>query len=136
MSSFNSKEVQIARNSSYIFNFLSDFNNFEKLMPPQVTDWKSDGESCSFNIQNMAILRMRYRRRTPNSHIDIVSDGNVPFAFDLQCFIEEEGEESSKARLQFNADLNPMLKMVASKPLANLMDMLADKLKEYCESNH
>lgn len=135
MATFDSKEVQIARSSEYIYNFLADFNNFEKLMPPQVSDWKSDGESCSFNIQNMAMLGMRYRTRTPNNRIDIISDGNNPFRFDLQCFIDELDTETSKARLQFNADLNPMMKMVASKPLANLMDLLADRLKTICESD-
>jgi carbon monoxide dehydrogenase subunit G len=134
MATFRSEQVTIARSDGFVFGFLTDFNNFLKLMPPQVTDWKSDGESCSFNIQNMATLGMRYKDKTPDSHIFIKSDGKVPFDFDLQCFIENNGDQSCRAILEFNADLNPMLKMIASKPLENFINILAQKLKEICES--
>lgn len=103
-------------------------------MPPQVTDWKSDGESCSFNIQNMATLGMRYKERTPDRHIFIQSEGKVPFDFDLQCFIAKESDLSCNVFIEFNADLNPMLKMIASKPLENLVNILVRQLKEICES--
>lgn len=135
MTNFVSEPVVIGRSDGYVFNFLADFNNFEKLMPSQVSDWKSDGESCSFNIQNMATLGMRYESKIPDKHILIKSDGKVPFDFDLQCFIDAENSESCKVRLEFNADLNPMIKMMASKPLSNFINMLAVKLKEICEAN-
>ncbi|NTW23274.1 MAG: hypothetical protein HGA37_01135 [Lentimicrobium sp.] len=134
MATFKSDEVVIGRNDTYVFAFLSDFNNFQKLMPPQVTDWKSDGESCSFNIQNMATLGMRFKSKTPDSHIFIQADGKVPFQFDLQCFIAAVDENSCTARLELNADLNPMLMMLAAKPLGNFINMLAVKLKEICDS--
>ncbi len=103
-------------------------------MPPQVTDWQSDGESCSFNIQNMATLGMRYSDRKPNNLISIVSDGKVPFNFNLQCLIEARGEKACNVGLELNADLNPMMMMMASRPLSNFVNILAQKLKEICES--
>lgn len=134
MATFRSEQVTIDRTDGFVFGFLSDFNNFQKLMPPQVTDWKSDGESCSFNIQNMATLGMRFKERNPDRHILIQSEGKVPFDFDLQCFIDRIDEFSCNARLEFNADLSPMLKMIASKPLENFINILAQKLREICES--
>lgn len=103
-------------------------------MPPQVTDWHSDGESCSFNIQNMATLGMRYSQRLPNHLISIVSDGKVPFNFTLQCSIEAVKEKTCNVVLELNADLNPMMMMMASRPLSNFVNILAQKLKEICES--
>jgi carbon monoxide dehydrogenase subunit G len=58
----------------------------------------------------------------------------VPFSFDLQCFIDESGPDTSRVKLQFNADLSPMLMMMASRPLGNFINILAVKLKEICES--
>ncbi|MGE5317748.1 MAG: SRPBCC family protein [Chloroflexota bacterium] len=133
MTTFNSEQVNIARNNNLIFEFLSDFNNFQSLMPPQVSDWQSDSGHCSFNIQNMATLGMRYESKTPFNHIKIVSEGKSPFQFDLQCFLESTAENSTDVELQLNADLNMMLKMVASKPLANFINILARQLKEVCE---
>jgi hypothetical protein len=136
MSTFTSDQVAIERSDAFVFGFLSDFNNFQKLMPPQVTDWKSDGESCSFTIQNMATLGMRYKTKTPNSHIFISSEGRVPFEFNLQCYMSHVSDHSCNARLEFNAELNPMMLMLAAKPLSNFINILAVKLKEYCESGN
>lgn len=134
MTTFNSEQVNIARNNRLIFDFLSDFNNFESLMPPQVSDWSSDSEHCSFNIQNMATLGMRYESKTPFNRIKIVSEGKSPFNFDLQCFLEPSENDSTNVELQLNAELNMMLKMMASKPLANFINILARQLKEVCEN--
>lgn len=134
MATLKSEQVAIQRSDGFVFGFLSDFNNFQKLMPPQVTDWRSDGESCSFNIQNMATLGMRFKSKTPDSHIFIQADGKVPFQFDLQCFISKIDEQSCMASLELNADLNPMMMMMAAKPLGNFINILAEKLKEICES--
>ena len=133
MTTYDSDEVSIAQSNGFVFDFLSDFNNFEKLMPSQISQWQSDGESCSFNIQNMATLGMRYQLREPHHHIKIVSEGKSPFPFDLQCFIQEDGIESCKVKLQFNAKMNPMIKMMAARPLENFVNILAAKLKEVCE---
>lgn len=134
MATLKSEQVAIQRSDGFVFGFLSDFNNFQKLMPPQVTDWRSDGESCSFNIQNMATLGMRFKSKTPDSHIFIQADGKVLFQFDLQCFISKIDEQSCMASLELNADLNPMMMMMAAKPLGNFINILAEKLKEICES--
>ncbi len=134
MTTFDSEQVNIARNDQLIFDFLSDFNNFKSLMPTQVSDWESDSEHCSFNIQNMATLGMRYEQKIQFNHLLIVSEGKSPFKFDLHCYIENVSVDSTNVRLQLNADLNMMLKMIASKPLANFVNILANKIKEVCES--
>lgn len=103
-------------------------------MPPQVSDWESDSEHCSFNIQNMATLGMRYDQKIQYDHIIIVSEGKSPFNFNLHCYLESVDVDSTDIRLQLNADLNMMLKMIASKPLANFVNILANKIKEVCES--
>ncbi len=133
MTTFDSEEVTIERSDRQVFEFLSDFNNFQSLMPPQVTDWQSDSEHCSFTIQNMATLGMRYEKKEPFNHIVIASEGKSPFTFNLQCFLNTAGTERTTVRLQLNADLNMMMKMVASKPLSNFINILAHKLKEVCE---
>lgn len=134
MTTFDSEQVDISRNQQLIFDFLSDFDNFSSLMPPQVSEWESDSEHCSFNIQNMATLGMRYEQKRPYSHIVIVSEGKSPFNFNLQCFLNPLSDNKTDVRLQLNADLNMMLKMIASKPLANFVNILANKIKEVCEN--
>ncbi|MBW6492045.1 MAG: hypothetical protein K0B15_12715 [Lentimicrobium sp.] len=133
MASFTSNAVTIAKSNDFIYNFLCDFRNFENLMPEQVSGWSTDGESCSFTIQNMATLGMKFRNKTPNSLLDIESDGKSPFPFTLVCNILETHEQNTEVKISLNAELSPMLMMMASRPLGNFVNILAEKLKEVTE---
>ena len=133
MTEIKSNHIDIQNSSQNIFLFLSDFNNFEKLMPEQVVNWKSTTDSCSFTIKGMASLGMHHKSKVEFSEINLVSDGSSPFPFTLSCFLNDQGS-STDAQMILNADLNPMLKMMAKKPLQNFVNMLVNKLKEVMEN--
>lgn len=97
-------------------------------MPEQVTNWKSTSDECSFTINGMATLGMKLTEKTPNSLVKAVKHGQAPFDFTLSCHIDDKGE-SSEVQLVFDADLNPMLKMMAERPLTNFLNLLVDRLK-------
>ena len=119
----------INKTDKKIFDFLSDFNNFEQLMPDRVEDWQSDKTTCSFKISGLASLGMKIIETTANSFIKIEDHGKVPFKFDFLVNIEKQ-DEKSNVNLVFDADLNTMLKMVAVKPLKNFLNMLLDELEK------
>ncbi|MCW3085906.1 MAG: hypothetical protein JWP12_3272 [Bacteroidetes bacterium] len=125
-----SEKVAINNASQNIFNYLSDFKNFETLMPPQVTNWQASSDECSFTINGMATIGMKIIEKTPNSKISIISNGKVPFEFKLFVLITETGENSCIGQLSFESDMNPMLKMMVEKPLGNFFNMLAQKMKD------
>jgi carbon monoxide dehydrogenase subunit G len=124
-----SDKATVQQSAEYVFNFLSDFNNFQRLMPEQVTNWESTTTECSFTIAGMATLGMKLTEKTPNSIVRAVRNGNAPFDFTLTCQIEARGN-GADVQLIFDADLNPMLKMMAERPLTNFLNMLVNKLKE------
>jgi hypothetical protein len=125
-----SDKVEINNSAENIFNYLSDFRNFEKLMPSQVTNWQSTSEECSFTINGMATIGMKIIEKTPVSKITITSSGKVPFDFKLFVLIEDKGANSCVGQLTFESDMNPMLKMMVEKPLGNFFNMLAQKMKD------
>ena len=126
MTNLESKSVIIPQKPQEIFQFLSDFNNFGALMPEQVEDFKTDGETCSFAIKGMAKLGLAFESKTPSNEIIMKSDGKVPFDFKLRCRISEAGEQS-QLQLFLDADLNPFLKMMAEKPLTNFLNLLVER---------
>ncbi len=130
MTRIESNKEQIENSAENVFAFLGDFNNFKSLMPPQVTNWSSTENNCSFTINGMATIGMKITGKTPHSLINISADGKVPFNFTLDVLIEKTGEKTCTGQLVFNADLNPMLKMMAEKPLTNFFNMLAAKMKD------
>ena len=125
-----SDAVEVKKTPAEVFSFLSDFNNFEKLMPEQVINWKSDPKTCSFTIKGMASLGMAIESVIPEREVKIRRDGKAPFDFFLTCSIEPSGQEASRVQLFFDADLNPMLRMMAERPLTNFLNMLVKKYSE------
>ena len=128
MTRIESETATVQKSAEHIFNFLSNFNNFEKLMPEQVTNWQSTEEECSFTISGMASLGMKITEKTPNSLIKVAKNGKAPFDFTLDCMIKEAGADACQVQLAFDADLNPMLKMMAVKPLTNFLNLLVTRL--------
>jgi len=130
LTKIESEIVEINNSSEKIFNYLSDFRNFETLMPHQVTNWTATNDECSFTLNGMATIGMKIIEKTPFSKITINSNGKVPFEFQLFVFIIEKGLANCTGQLIFESDLNPMLKMMVVKPLGNFFNMLAHKMKD------
>lgn len=130
LTKIESDKVEINNSAEKIFNHLSDFNNFSQLMPPQVTNWQSTADECSFTLNGMATIGMKIVEKTPNTKISINSHGKVPFEFKLFVLLTEKDASNCVGQLTFESDLNPMLKMMVEKPLGNFFNMLAQKMKD------
>lgn len=128
MTTLQSDSVTVAKTAAEVYEFLSDFNHFKDLMPEQVTNWQSTENECSFTIAGMASLGMKLAEKVPHSLIKAVRHGSAPFDFTLSCKIEDKGA-ACNVQLVFDADLNPMLKMMAERPLTNFLNILVDRLK-------
>lgn len=112
-----------------VYNFLTDFNNFENLMPEQITEWKSDNNSCSFVIQGMANIKLIFGEKTPYSFIKLIPEGKVPFQFSLEINLSETGIDTI-AKVDVDANLNPMMAMMAKRPLENLVNIMAANIND------
>lgn len=130
MAKYKSERTQINDSRESVYGFMADFNNFEKLMPAQVKNWKSDKDSCSFAIEGLSNLSMKFNNKVPHSNLNIVSYGDNPVDYTLDCFFYEAGDNKCEVEIVFEASLNTFVKMVADKPLQNFVNKLADKLKE------
>lgn len=128
MTIIESEKVEVKNSMADTFQFLSDFNNYEGLMPDQISGWESTVEECSFNIKGMASIGMRIDEALDGKEIRIKSTNKSPFRFDLNCFLEGEGDTCT-TYMVFESDLNPMLQMMVEKPLGSLFNHIVARLK-------
>ena len=133
MTEFKSNLVDVSKQAKSIFTFLDNFNNFEKLLPDQVTNWQSTKNNCSFTIQGMANLKLLKGSKTEFNYLSYNSEGKSPFELSLHFYLNNKSETNTDTQLIFKADLNPVLKMMASRPLQNLVNIIIEKLKEEME---
>ena len=131
MKNFESRRVTLKATQHIVYTFLSDMSNLGRFMPEQITNWQATEDTCSFTIQNMTTLSMRIIERVPFERIDVTSDGKTPFNFTLHLKLFPHTETQSEACFILNADLNPVFSMMASKPLQNLVDLMATNLEKY-----
>ena len=130
MKKFESENVQLNSSAEKVFEYVGDLSNFGKFMPEQITNWQSTADSCSFTVQNMTTLSMKVQERVPYERINVVPDGKSPFDFSLQVILVPIRVDHCEAKIVFNADLNPVFSMMASKPLQNLVDLMAKNLEK------
>ena len=128
------KPAKINHSIDRVYDFLTNFNNFEPLMPEQITNWKSDNNSCSFTIQGMADISLTFGEKVPKSFVKLVPLGKVPFSFSLGLKIIEDND-STIVKIEVDADLNPMMAMMAKRPLENLVNVMASNINEGLEKN-
>ena len=113
--------VQINQPVSQVYSFLNDLNNHQKLMPENIYNWSSTTDEAQFTIQNMAKLALKVSSRLEDEEINIVPSQEAPFAIEMKWNVTSENE-GTKATLKVSADLNMMMKMLASGPLQKLVD--------------
>jgi hypothetical protein len=130
LTKIESDVVEIENSAANVFTYLSNFNNFQQLMPEQVTNWQSTADECTFTINGLATIGMKITEKTPHNKIRIQSNGKVPFDFNLFVLLTEKGSNTCSGQLAFESELNPMLKMMVVKPLTNFFNILAKKMKE------
>ncbi len=128
----NSQPAVLNADQKTVYEFLSDFNNFEQLMPEQIVNWKSDKETCSFTIRGMADLSLKYSRTEPFHSVEVVPVGKPPIDFTLAINLEPHEQDDMKTTgiIEIDSNLNPMMTMIAKRPLENLVNAMSQKLNE------
>jgi len=130
MRRIESDTVEINNSSEKIYSFLSNLNNFEKLMPEQIINWKSAEDTCSFTIKGMSDISLKIAEKEPFSKIVLTPGDIKPMNFNLICLLNKCSENSSSVQIILCAELNAMMEMLAGKPLQNFVNMLVEKLKK------
>lgn len=113
-----------------VYQFLADLNNHEQLMPDNIYNWTSTTDEAKFTIKNMAKLVLKISTRIENTEVVCVPVEETPFSIQLSWKTEPVGDNQTKATFVIDAELNMMMKMVASGPLQKLVDHQVIKLKE------
>ena len=120
MTTFQSKAT-INRPINEVYTFLADMNNHQQLMPDSISEWSSTVDEASFNIQNMVKLSLKVDSRTPDQLISIIPAATPPFDMNLSWALSGDENETT-VTYTISAELNMMMKMMASGPLQKLTD--------------
>ena len=129
METFKSPEVIVKKTSKEFFIQIGNLNNLKDIMPSTIQNFESTESTCSFKMKSFPAINLKLGEKVPYSKISLTTEGSqVPFSLD--CFITEKGNQCL-VRLEINAELNMMMKMMVKKPLTKFLDVLASKMANF-----
>lgn len=126
---FKSNWAKNKKSDKDLFEYIGDMNNMPPILPEQVVNVTADNDNLAFTIQGMGSVALRVNKREPDKFIQLVPEGKVPFQFALNIYVRSI-EQQSECYFEIDAQLNPLMQMMASRPLQNLVNMMAEKVEE------
>ena len=118
----------VAKSDVEVYEFLTDFTNFEKLMPDTVAKFELlDADSFVFALKGMPEIVLKRKEQSPHSKV-ILGAASDKLPFSLQIDIASTGEKTSEVQWSFEGEFNAMMAMMIKAPITNFMGTLSDKL--------
>ncbi len=122
----NSEKITVNQSQKSFYSFLTDLNNFERLMPSNIDRFEVDGDSFIFSLAGMPEIRLIIDEKQEYDKIKLKA-ASSKLNFSLTAVIDEVSENSCACQLLFEGDFNPMMAMMVKKPLQKFIDTLAEK---------
>lgn len=132
MTKFESEVKQVNHSNENVYKFISNFNNFESLIPQdKIKDWQSTEDTCKFSVEGIGDAGLKIVEKEEFTTVKYSTDGKVPFNFFLWIQLKQLTETDTRVKLTIKADLNPMMKMMVGKHVKKFLNMLGDAIANY-----
>ncbi len=123
-----SKTGIIENSDEKIFNFLSDMRNLDKIIPPNIENWVSTENSCSFNAKGQNISLSIIEKEAFKT-IKISGDQSLAEKFNFWIQLKKTEDYKTAARIVVRAKLNMIERAAVKKPMQDGLDTIIDYLK-------
>lgn len=122
-----SPSISVHKSSEEIFNFLSNVENFEKIMPDNTDKFEASSDGFVFALKGMPEIRLQMKEMEAPKRI-VLGSASDKFPFTLSADIREKDDASCDVQLLFDGEFNPMVAMMVKKPLQKFIDTLIDNI--------
>jgi len=132
ISYFESRPGLVSCTAEDVFNFVTDIRNFEQFVPKDtINNWQAEKEICRFNVSVVGNVIVRLSEKVMFNRVVFSGDALADNDFSLVLNIFDNGTDPAEVKISLNADLNPMLKMMAAKPIGQFLEMLVNKMENF-----
>ncbi|MCX7987284.1 MAG: SRPBCC family protein [Bacteroidales bacterium] len=130
-SKFESRIGKVNRSADVIYRMLSDFRNFSGFVPAdKIKNWQATADECHFTVDMVGDTGLKIIEKEENKLIKITAIGENPYNFYFWIQLKEVAPYDTRIKLTLKVDLNPMLKLMASKPIQTFLDGLIDQFEK------
>ena len=132
LSYFESRTWKLTCSAEEIFDFVTNIRNFEQFIPKgNINNWKADKESCSFSVSMLGTVSVRLAEKEKCNKVVFMGDALKKNDFSLTLDISDNLNKTADVKVKLSADLNPMMKMMATKPIGQFLEMLINEMENF-----
>lgn len=132
LSYFESRSGKISCDAEAVYNFVTDIRNFERFAPKgTINSWKAERESCSFSVSMIGTVSVWLAVKEKYSKVVFNGDALKKNDFSLSLLITENSKNPAVVKVILSADLNPMMKIMAAKPIDQFLEMLIKEMENF-----
>ena len=124
----NSPTVSVEKSAEDCFTFLSSIQNFEKLMPENISRFEVlQTDRFLFALKGMPeIVLQKKEEISPNKVVLGAAGGKLDFT--LTANITSMSKNKSNILLSFSGNFNPMMTMMIKGPIPKFIESLANNI--------
>lgn len=125
-----SPKVSVDKSPQELYDFLTNVENFEKLMPESISKFEVlEKGKFLFALKGMPEIILKLKESTPPNQV-VLGAASDKLPFTLTGNIEEAGAGKSEAQLVFEGKFNPMMSMMIKGPIGKFVNTLAENMSK------
>jgi carbon monoxide dehydrogenase subunit G len=134
ISYYESRPGKLKCTPDMAFAFLTDMRNFSRFVHEgTVSDWMADNESCSFTVSMVGTVKVRLTEKEPGKRVVYQGDALSKNDFTINVDLTGSSVKPADIKIFLSADLNPLMKMMADRPIRQFMEMMMTEIEKFSE---
>ena len=124
-----SPKVTLNKSATETYNFLSEVENFESLMPENISKFEvlEEGKFV-FALKGMPEIILKKKEEFPHNKVVLGAAGGK-LDFSLTSLITELSDNKSEVQLVFKGEFNAMMAMIIKGPITKFIETLVTNMK-------
>jgi len=129
---YESRPGNLSCTPAEAFAFITDLRNFGRFVKEgTINNWHADKESCSFSVSMLGKVSVRLIEKEFSTKVVYQGDALSKNDFTINVNISGEPSERAEVSLSLSTSLNPVMKMMADKPIRQFMEMLMLEIENF-----
>lgn len=129
----NGKTINVKAKDRDIFNKLCNLSYFEKFLPEQIKNWEAGEDYCQFSIPGITTIKLSIAEKIEFSKISYAASNDKKIPVSIVIYLEGK-KDGTDIHADIDAEVPIFLSAMVHKPLQNLVDMIADRVKAEAEN--
>ncbi|MGB5243546.1 MAG: SRPBCC family protein [Lutimonas sp.] len=123
-----SPKITVQKSNQEIFDFLSNVENFGKIMPENIDKFEANEDSFIFALKGMPEIKLKLKEVVQGEKI-VLGSASEKLPFSLTADISQKEANSSDVQLLFEGNFNPMMAMMVKSPLQKFINTLISNIE-------